>query len=203
MGGMRVSDSNREIEIKLPLPSAAAGRRLLLNLGFAVVRPRLLEDNTLFDTPGATLRQNGTLLRLRRAGELSVLTYKGPAAITKYKSREELETEISNPDSLRLILDRLGFRPFLTYQKFRTEYAVSGSSGRIMLDETPIGEFLELEGQPRWIDQTARELGFEPSQYIKSGYVELYLAFGKAKGIRPTNMVFQTGRSPTPLSERG
>jgi hypothetical protein len=36
-----------------------------------------------------------------------------------------------------------------------------------MLDETPAGVFLELEGPSRWIDRTARRLGFAESDYLR------------------------------------
>jgi adenylate cyclase class 2 len=59
-----------------------------------------------------------------------------------------------------------------------------------MLDETPIGAFLELEGGPRWIDRTARALGFPRDGYITDSYGKLYLEHCQSKGVEATNMVF-------------
>jgi adenylate cyclase class 2 len=59
-----------------------------------------------------------------------------------------------------------------------------------MLDETPVGAFLELEGAPRWIDRTARSLGFRESDYITASYGALYRQFCDMKGVAPGNMVF-------------
>jgi len=61
----------------------------------------------------------------------------------------------------------------------------------VLLDETPIGNFLELEGSPRWIDRTARRLGFSPKDYINRSYGYLYLAWCRERRIRPKDMVFK------------
>src|SRR5271155_1634801 len=111
----------REIEIKLPVSAVGEGRRLLRAAGFQISRRRVFEANTLFDTTRQTLRRTGRLLRIRQAGRLGMLTYKGPAAIGRYKDREELEVETSDPSRLGEMLARLDFRPVFRYEKYRTE----------------------------------------------------------------------------------
>jgi adenylate cyclase, class 2 len=61
----------------------------------------------------------------------------------------------------------------------------------VLVDETPIGNYLELEGPPRWIDQTARLLGFTHADYITRSYGYLYLAYCRERRIRPKDMLFQ------------
>ena len=185
--------SNLEIEIKLRIDSVAATRRLLGRLGFSIAKPRVFENNTIFDTVAGALRSGRKLLRLRQAGRRHTLAYKGPPHSSRYKSREELESEFSDPASMRRILERLGYAPVFRYEKYRTEYAGPDPAGAVMLDQTPIGDFLELEGGPRWIDRTARTLGFSRGDYITASYGKLYLEHCGAKGVEPTNMVF--GRS--------
>ena len=185
--------SDQEIEIKLRLDSAEAGKRLLRPLGFSIVRRRAFEINVIFDTAGGALRRGRKLLRLREAGRRRTLTFKGPPASGRYKSREELELEFSDAVSMRRILERLGYEPVFRYEKYRTEYTAPHAAGAAMLDETPIGAFLELEGRPRWIDRTARALGFSAPDYITSSYGKLYLEHCRTRGIEPRNMVF--GRS--------
>jgi hypothetical protein len=46
---------------------------------------------------------------------------------------------------------------------------------KLTLDETPIGVFVELEGERREIDRAARMLGFARSDYINKSYGELLL----------------------------
>jgi adenylate cyclase class 2 len=182
--------SNLETEIKLRIEKPAAVRRQLARLGFSVAKRRVLESNTVFDTPAGELRAARKLLRLRQAGPLHILTFKGPAAAGPYKSREELEATFTEAASLGRILGRLGYAPAFRYEKCRTEYAGKNQAGVAMLDETPVGDFLELEGPPRWIDRTARALGFSPADYITASYGGLYLAHCASKGVQPANMVF-------------
>ena len=124
----------REVEIKLAVDSAAAGKRLLKKAGFRLSRRRVFEANTVFDNERQQLRKAGTLLRVREVNGRGVLTYKGPAAPGRHKSREEIETA-ADPAALRAILCRLGFQPVFRYEKYRAEY--TGGAGAAMLDETP------------------------------------------------------------------
>lgn len=180
-----------EVEVKLPVrEDPAAVRRMLRRLGYAVRVGRALEVNILFDTPGQKLRRAGKLIRLRRLGGRHVLTFKGVPQASKHKVREEIETEASNPRALEKILDRLGFHPVFRYEKYRTEFGRKGEPGVVTLDETPIGNYLEVEGAPRWIDQTARKLGYAPADYITASYGRLYLEWCRKTGSTPGNMVF-------------
>ena len=158
----------------MALPDAAAGRRLLRAAGFRVSKRRVFEANTLFDTGRGALRRKGCLLRVREAGPQGILTYKGKAVAGKYKDREELEVEVSDPRRLSEMLARLNFLPSFRYEKFRTEYRRPGETGVAALDETPIGVYLELEGAPVWIDRSARRLGFTESDYSTASYGSLY-----------------------------
>ncbi len=164
----------REVEIKLAVPGAAEGHRLLLAAGFRVSKPRVFEANTLFDTAQGALGRAGRLLRVRQAGSVGILTYKGPETAGKYKEREELEVEVSDTSMLMEMLARLGFIPSLHYEKYRTEYRRPGEAGVATLDETPIGVYVELEGAPQWIDRNARRMGFKETAYITASYYGLY-----------------------------
>ena len=182
---------NRETEIKLRVADARAARGLLKTAGFSARRRRVLEDNVILDTPDLKVRKRGSVLRVRAAGRDATLTYKGPTAIGgRHKSREELEIAISDAGTALTILEGLGFHRVFRYQKFRTEYCQSGARGAVTLDETPIGCYLEVEGSPRWIDRTARRLGFSEGDYITVSYGALYLQFCAEQGIKPADMVF-------------
>jgi len=163
---------------------------LLRAARFRVSKRRVFEANTLFDTVRGALRRTGRLLRIREAGRVSILTYKGPAAIGKYKDREELGLEVSDPGRLSEILARLDFVPKFRYEKFRTEYRRPGETGTAMLDETPIGVYLELEGAPAWIDRTARRLGFAESNYSTASYYTLYTNYCRRHKLPVAHMTF-------------
>lgn len=181
-----------EIEIKLRLPGKLGKiRRRLRALGFRMTTRRALESNILFDNSKRTLRKHGKLIRVRITNGRRVLTYKGPAEPSKYKKRPELEIDLPNGASIEAIFTHMGYRPVFRYEKFRTEYANSSAAGKVLLDETPIGNFFEIEGTPRWIDHTARLLGFSPADYITRSYGYLYLAHCRERRIRPKNMLFK------------
>lgn len=121
---------------------------------------------------------------------MGILTYKGKAAIGKYKDRDELEVEVSDPRRLSEMLERLDFVPTFRYEKFRTEYRRPGEAGLATLDETPIGVYLELEGAPGWIDRAARRLGFAESDYSTASYGGLYADYCRAHGLPVTHMTW-------------
>ena len=129
------------------------------------------------------------MLRLRFAEGSCFLTLKcGPVASRSYKIRREVETEIGNGQRLSRILQMLGMGETLRYERYRTVYGHRGSSGspHLAYDETPFGNYLELEGPKRWIDQTARRLGYNRKDYITLGYPTLYGMRRKASRRRPS-----------------
>ena len=190
----RARKTANEVEVKIRIRDVAATRRLLGRNGFRVEKRRVFESNEVFDTPESTLRANRRLLRLRRTGSNVLLTFKDKPVAGKHKIREEIELSLSDSTAFAEILNRLGFQPAFRYEKYRTELARPHDSGIVLLDETPIGNFLELEGPPGWIDRTAAMLGFSDQQYITSSYASLYLARCDERGIHPANMVFSASR---------
>ena len=108
----------------------------------------------------------------------------------RIETREELEIRISDYEICKLILERLGFVQIFRYEKYRTEFRRPGDTGVVMLDETPIGAFLELEGKASWIDQVAETLGYPASQYIIASYGALYLEYCRTRSVVPEDMVF-------------
>ena len=174
------SQPKTEVEIKLRLASVAEGRRRLRKAGFRVAKRRVLEQNVIFDVQKHTLRRRGLVLRLRTSGAHSLVTFKGPAEPGKHKIRKEIEFELQRGGGAGFtqVLEGLGYRPAFRYEKYRTEYVLPTGAGRAMLDETPVGVFLELEGPPGWIDRTARRLGFGEADYITATYAGLHRSAG-------------------------
>ncbi len=168
-----------ETEIKIRWDGPASGAQALIERhGYRLTSARTLEIDQLFDRASGELKQSDQVLRLRlahnRETTRATVTYKGPATREGYKSREEIEFEVSDPDAFMLVLDRLGYHPGFRYEKFRTKFSAPNESGLITLDETPIGVFLELEGAKDWIDRTASRLGFSPAAYLTASYASLY-----------------------------
>jgi adenylate cyclase class 2 len=188
---MVTSKGNQETEIKLAVKDVRSARRILREGGFVVCRPRVFEVNTVFDTPDLSLRSSSRLLRVRQAGRVATLTYKGVPETGKHKSREELEIGIGNAAAMMRIVERLGYHRMFRYEKYRTEFHQPRRAGIAMLDETPVGVYLELEGTPHWIDRTARRLGFQESDYLTASYGRVYLQWCAARGREPGDMTFE------------
>jgi adenylate cyclase class 2 len=168
----RMSGSTEEVEIKLRFPTAAEALRRLRDAGAVLREPRVFEDNAVWDRASDPLAASGRLLRVRRAGRRAILTYKRQVeGDRRHKVMEEHETEVSDADALEDLLRGLGFAPAYRYQKYRTDLALDGVS--VSVDETPLGCFVELEGEPDAIDRLAGRLGFEPDRYVRATYREL------------------------------
>jgi adenylate cyclase, class 2 len=187
-----------ETEIKLRYDgSPEQARAMIERHGYSLIHPRTLEIDQVFDRAGE-LKGSNQLLRLRRAGPLATVTYKGPGVRGPHKSREEIEFNVSDPDALTLVLARLGYQPAFRYEKYRTKFAAPAEPAAIVtIDETPIGIFLELEGPPEWIDSTAVRLGYSPGEYLTSSYASLYREYRLAHQGVPANMVFPDRRLST------
>jgi len=161
-----------ETEVKIRIQDPPAVRDKLLALGAVVTRERVLEENTLYDFPGETLRSGRRALRLRKSGKRATLTFKGsPQKSRSFKVREEFETGVADSGQIRKILKALDLRPAFSYRKHRTQLR----KGHLVvcLDETSVGSFLELEGKRHEITRFARALGFRRADFIQADYVEL------------------------------
>ncbi len=182
---------NHEVEIKFRIDDLASLSPKLHLAGLRLVTERTHELNQLYDQPGNVLRSRGALLRIRQYGPKWTITYKdkSKAGNGRHKSRREIETQFQDGQQMADILIALGFAPTFTYEKFRSEW--TDGTGHVVIDETPIGDFGEIEGPPDWIDATARTLGISCDQYIKESYAELFASWKRRTGSAASDMTFQ------------
>jgi adenylate cyclase class 2 len=193
--------SNQEVEIKFRVTDSTELSRRLRTAKFRLVTPRTHEMNTLYDLPGQPLRNRGDLLRLRKYGEDWVLTHKSKGKTGRHKSRVELETQVSDGKKMDAILHALGFRPSFRYEKFRAEW--TDGRGHVVVDETPIGYFGEIEGPARWIDRTARSLGIQQADYLTDTYAGLFFAWKQRTRSPAAEMTFRAiGKKPNLKPQR-
>jgi len=173
-----MTDSGHEIEVKL----RSRGVEWLEKAGIQleVESPRHFEDNILYDTSDHALSRKLAILRVRAAQGTGVLTYKESddqfSSKSQFKMRIEIETPVEDPAILRSIFEKVGFRKFFRYQKYRTVYRATvpgGESLHVMLDETAIGNFMELEGSEAAISNAVRLLGVTKADYILESYLGL------------------------------
>jgi len=181
-----------ETEIKFQVDDLAAFALRLQAAGFTLLTPRTFESNVLFDTPDRQMRARTEILRIRNYGGRCILTHKrlpdsGPGE-DRHKHRIETETEIADGDALAQIFLSIGLAPAFRYEKWRTEW--QQGHGHCVVDETPIGNYAELEGSPQWIDQVAARLGVDPAQYITLSYGRLFELWLQQHGVSARDLTF-------------
>jgi len=215
-----------EIELKFPIDDLPGLQVRLPTLGFHLDTPRTFEQNTLYDTPTRTLRQSKQILRLRRYGDLWTLTHKRPTGPSeqgdpsRYKVRIETETLIDDGPALTAIFHQMGYEPVFRYEKFRTQWShttptIDGPlftgpahptqiltvnpSFHLVLDETPIGDYAELEGPAAWIDDTLARLNVDPATCLTDSYGSLFLDWKQRTGSLAEHLTFDQIPAPALL----
>ncbi|GAC1506848.1 MAG: hypothetical protein NVS1B11_07210 [Terriglobales bacterium] len=181
--------SNQEIEIKFRIENVRAMANRLRKAGFRLVTPRTHEMNTLYDLSDRNLRKRGDVLRVRKYGSDWVLTHKAKGKEGRHKTRVENESKVADGVKVDAILRALGYSPSFRYEKFRAEW--SDDRGHVVVDQTPIGNFGEIEGPPRWIDKTARLLNIDRKDYITQNYASLFFDWKKRNRSSALEMTFK------------
>jgi adenylate cyclase class 2 len=170
-----------EIEKKYRLTREMLGplRLRLKESGAEVVRPEEFEENTIYTGPG--LDPRARVLRLRRVDGRAIFTFKerdpSPSAV---KRQREEETEVSDADALASILEALGYRAALVYEKRRATWRLNRTE--VVLDELPFGLFLEIEGEESAILEAEKLLDLEDAEAEHAPYPELTLRHGEERG---------------------
>lgn len=172
-----------EIEVKIKIGDSQLEelRVKIIKIGSQLIETRGFEQNLVFDTPERILKRNKFLLRLRRKGNIYTVTFKRPvtSAIkpSNYKIREETEVEVSDFETVKKIFTGLGYESVFAYEKYREVFQLDRV--KLMVDETPIGNFIEIEGPEDAIDRAAGKLGFGKDDYITDNYRTLFKKTGR------------------------
>ncbi|HID54133.1 MAG TPA: CYTH domain-containing protein [Anaerolineae bacterium] len=184
------SEERLEVEVKFYAPDLTAVHNRLLALGAKITKPRVYERNVRFDTADETLQQKWAILRLRQDTAVR-LTYKGMpqhAGQGEVRVREELELEVSDLETMTLILERLGYFPVQVYEKYRETFVLGGVE--IVLDEMPFGNFVELEGTEAAIKETAVQLKLDWRGRILTTYLGLMAELKQAYNLPFDDLTF-------------
>jgi adenylate cyclase class 2 len=181
-----------ETEIKFRIDDLAGLETRLKDAGFRLITPREFEINVLYDTPNRTMRARTEILRLRQYCGRWIVTHKRlPDSGTgedRHKHRVETETEVADGEVLAEIFRSLGLVAAFRYEKWRSEW--TDDEGHCVVDETPIGNFAELEGTAEWIDRAAIRLGVDPSQYMTLSYGRLFDLWREEKNATAQDLTF-------------
>src|SRR4030095_4879747 len=183
-----------EIEVKLACGDLDRLRDKGLHLTLETARH--FEDNWLLDRPDRSLISQGAALRIRSVNGHGTVTYKGVVKEThesRLKVREEIETAIDEPERLIELFERLGYHRSFRYQKYRTGYCIiiNGRKLKVLLDETPMGDFIEIEGDEASVLNALDVAGFAEDDIIRKSYPELQASRCRERGVPLEDLVFK------------
>ena len=170
-----MSKGYSEIEVKLAVDDLAAVARQLKSAGAELAAPRVYERNVRYDDESGSMDRNDTVLRLREDDRIR-LTYKAPlepaAATRGVHQRFEVEVGVDSFDAMQTLLSRLGYHPYMVYEKYRTTYALDGAE--IVLDEMPYGTFVEIEGDEATINLLLKKLDLLEQPRLPYSYSQIF-----------------------------
>lgn len=180
----------QETEVKIYIPNLTKVEERLLELGANRIQERIHERNMRYDTNDGTLTAKGVVLRLREDAGIK-LTYKSKGTLERgIITREELEVEVSDFDTMEAILQKFGFEQHMFYEKYRTVYTHNNT--HIMLDELPFGNFVEVEGDTEdEIEGVLIELGLQDEERQGDSYAKLFDHVKHHMGLTFHNLTFE------------
>lgn len=182
---MAGQDTETEVKIKVPDLEAIAER--IRGAGGALAGDRVHERNVRYDDADGALTPAGRVLRLRQDRDIR-LTYKEPRAGDGGMTRTELEVSVSDFATAHRILGALGFSPAWEYEKYRTTYRLGGCE--VVLDETPMGSFIEIEGDMAGIEAVLGALHLQDAQRITDSYSVLFETLKRRLGLTFRDLTF-------------
>ncbi len=185
---------DREIEVKFHVSQLDTIERKLIEQGAKLVQPRVLEQNLRFDSLDGRLTQSGQVLRLRRDVS-NTLTYKGVSMDDQgARSRVEIQTHVEDFETTRRLLEALGYRVVMTYEKYRSEY--EWEEGRISLDEMPFGQFVEIEAESsEQIRTICVSLQLDWTKRVFYSYAELFSLIKDMDKLETNDLSFEAFRN--------
>lgn len=170
-----------EIEIKMRLTDRPATEARLRELG-AAEEPAVLESNTYFDSPGGDLKSSDRGLRVRHTvhadGSTSArITYKGPRAHGKLKSRIETELKVDDARAAAEMLTAIGYLPSLSFEKKRVTWKLDDCL--VELDTLPyLGDYVEIEGESDDAVLALRDkLGLADAPMLRASYISMMATY--------------------------
>lgn len=172
-------ETHTEIEAKLRVEDLAPVDACLRKCGARFQGEHIQRDDYFEDAQG-TLAGSDRCLRIRRetckGQETQFVTYKGPKQRGAYKRRQELEFEVSDPETVELLLAALGYQPALVVEKTRQVWELNAC--QVGLDSlSGLGQFVEIEGPDEaTIEGVQAALGLADCPHIPESYACLLAA---------------------------
>jgi len=172
---------DQEIEVKFFLKDHEALMQKIAALQLPCSQERIHEFNLRYDLPDGSLVAQNQVLRLRKDTQAR-LTFKGPGVMEEdVLLRKEIEVVVSDFETTKRLLEALGYQVVMMYEKYRANYLLD--SLVMSVDETPLGLFVELEGEsPAQVRKAADVLGLDWDARINLSYSALLSLFNQNTG---------------------
>jgi adenylate cyclase class 2 len=145
----------------------------------AVFAYETFEENYLHR--GGILDELNAVLRLRKTDQKTVLTYKEKVVgVSEFKQQVEFETEVTDVAATENIIQKLGYKLALIYEKHRKSWHIGNVE--VVIDELPFGYYMEIEGTMDDITAAEKLLKANELEGEPRGYPRLTAKFGKTNG---------------------
>ena len=178
-----------EVELKAKLEKEDIPNfiRKLEDLGFERLVKKE-EVDIYFNGIDRDFRETDEALRIRKSLNIDekyvkcYMTYKGPKMDNISKTREEFEVQVSDGESTKIILEKLGFKPVEPIVKIREIYKKDDI--RVSIDEVDnVGTYVEFEKMVKLESEKEdaikelinlmKSLNISNDRLVKTSYLEL------------------------------
>jgi adenylate cyclase, class 2 len=140
-----------EVEMKFPVADMAAIESRLASMGVSIEAP-FPEVDVYFSHPARDFASTDEALRIRRKGQSSFITYKGPKIDATTKTRREIDLPLppgeTSAQAWTGLLESLGFAAAAEVRKSRRKARVPWQGRQVegSLDQVEgLGNYVELE----------------------------------------------------------
>jgi len=192
---MNHKKNNKEIEIKIQIEDKNEIKEIQKKLKSlnGISAPKIFQRTFRLDTPSFDLEQKGIFLRTRKEGENAVMTVKIKflkTNNTNYFQRKEFEISIDSAENGAELLRNLGFSKQKIFEKYRELWTFEKKEVQVTIDNLPFGDFIEIEGSKKEIEEMIKSLGMINKKRIINTYWDLFDEWKKKKGINGKDIVF-------------
>jgi adenylate cyclase class 2 len=99
-----------------------------------------------------------------------------------------MEVQVDDFETCQKILENLGFHPEQTYEKWRETFMLENT--KVLLDTTPCGDFMEIEGSKSHIVALANRLGLKWQERILLNYLAIFEIVRRGENLAFHDMTF-------------
>lgn len=182
-----------EIKIELDNKEFLKVKELLVSLG-AKKKSYFSERTYGFFTPDGKSIEKGIFPRIKvfNNKKKSILTVKvKKQKKTKYFQRDEFDLLISSVQKARSILHTLGYSKERIFEKKREIWEFKKNNIEICLDKLPFGNYIEIEGSPKDIEKTIKNIRLKKYERITKAYLAVYDDWRKKNNVKSKNAIFK------------